>query len=207
MTAYTFLVTADVERESGMHASRDDIADRIDEALAEAVGNADLTGLGPQSNSDYTMSEFEVRAMERKELKDAMREHDDMVVADYPGDKALQEELKLTTAALEDERRFRRAAEEKLRKINEHVEQGKTRIYQRRSGDRDAVATYLADGQYDGVTFQYGEDRHDGSFEVSLLDGILEIRSNAMGDQLAIVPWSGNVVRLQILPREVATRR
>lgn len=200
MSEFKFLVSVSTDRESGLIASRDDQSERIAEAIEEAVESADLSGIGARSDSVYAVSEHDVWELDKKDEKEMRAEYEERVRAEEPDDKTLRRELK---QAKDDAKHWKDMFERQKKITDQLLEDPSlkpTKVYQRKSGDRDAPAIYLADGRYDSVTFQYGEDRHEGSYDVALVgEGELEIRSQSMGDQLVVIPWSGNVVRLMLL--------
>ena len=57
---FTFVVTVTVDRVSGKFASRDEMAEPMIAALTEAIGSVDLTGLGVDCESEYTVVDSEV---------------------------------------------------------------------------------------------------------------------------------------------------
>lgn len=204
MTAYTFLVTTHVERESGMHASRDEIADDLAEKLNNAIEGESISGVGPRSDSEYSVEATDVAVLDKKSERDTMAAHDEMVAAEYPGDVSLRAELR-------DAIRARAKAEQEVGTLTKRIERMErkaredsppTRIYQRDSG-RELPPTYLRDGQYDEVSFVStpGGDRLDDGFSVRLSrygDGI-EIRANSMGKRLVVMPDAANSVTLRMI--------
>lgn len=57
---FTFTVTVAVDRVSGKFASRDELADKMTDALTEALDGLDMTGLGADSDSEYMIVESDV---------------------------------------------------------------------------------------------------------------------------------------------------
>ncbi len=200
MSVFIYKVQVTTEREEGLHASRDEQSEKIIEALEQATESADISGIGARGDSAYSVAEADIREMDNREMRQLHAEYDEMVKVEEPTDYALRQDLR---KAFQEIKRLSGLVEKQktiIETLENRPENKPTKVYQRKSGDRDAPAQYLADGRYDLVTFQFGADRHDGSFDVVLVeDGVLEIRSNSMGEQLAVIPWSGNVIRLKVL--------
>lgn len=57
---FTFTVSVAVDRVSGKFVSRDELAEKMTEALTEALEGVDMTGLGADSDSEYTIVESDV---------------------------------------------------------------------------------------------------------------------------------------------------
>lgn len=208
MSEFKFLVGVTTERESGLIASRDDQSQKIEEAILEALESVDISDIGARSDSVYAVTSQDVWELDKRDEKEMRAEYEERVRAEEPDDKTLRRELK---QAKDDTKHWKDMFERQKKITDQLLEDPSlkpTKVYQRKSGDRDAPAIYLADGRYDSVTFQYGADRHDGSYDVALIgEGELEIRSQSMGDQLVVIPWSGNVVRLKVLSSRPTTRR
>jgi hypothetical protein len=63
---YEFTVSVDVERVSGKFAPRDDIETALVDALDEAIGSVDLSGLGADGDSEYEVTDSSVNYSESK---------------------------------------------------------------------------------------------------------------------------------------------
>lgn len=57
---FKFLVEITVERREGKFTSRDDIQERLEQAIQEGVDGADLGGLGADGTSVYEMTDSSV---------------------------------------------------------------------------------------------------------------------------------------------------
>lgn len=197
MSEYSFLVRCNVERESGMHASRDDIAEMISDLLSNAIEGEQLSGLGARSDSEYAVDATDVWVLQKKDEKEVWAAHDEMVAADYPGDVALREELRAAIRARSEAERKLRDATERIAAFEREAASKATRVYQRDPAKSiaDSVNTYLADGPHDSVVFQFGS-RWDEAFDVKLnKDGDLEIRQQ--NGSLSITPTGGNTIKLE----------
>ena len=73
--AHRFTVTleVEVERVEGKFASRDEIAEAIQEALANVGEGESLSGLGADGNSDYEIISTEVVEVADEQPKKAVR--------------------------------------------------------------------------------------------------------------------------------------
>lgn len=60
---FTFVVTVEVERESGKFAPRDEIAEQISEWL-EAADEGQVCGIGADGESDYDVTNWSVEQTE-----------------------------------------------------------------------------------------------------------------------------------------------
>lgn len=204
MTAYTFMVTCDVERESGMHAGRDEISEIISERIIDAIDGETIDGVGPRSDSTYSTSATEVNTLEKKSERDAWMEYDEAVIAEYPGDAAILKELR-------EARRISKELAQEVGRLEKFIQRMRaaadekmppTRIYQLDSL-REAPPVYLRDGRYDAITFvpKAGSDRLEDGIVITMDEkGSLEIRSNSFG-RMAVLPQSGNVVQIALIDR------
>lgn len=200
MSAYHFLVEVDIERESGKFASRDDISEAIAEALNDAPEQADLSSLGADSDSTYSVVQTDVTYMEKKELKDAYARYDAAVIAELPGDPELRADLKHQKTLLAQSQRHLAAALEQIEMYKRKAEEGKTDVY---ISERDGIIekrTYLPDGKWDRVTFVL----NGSEITVGLREekSVLEIRQESMHrGNMAFMPRSGNEVHMVVVPR------
>lgn len=204
MSTMFFMVTVEVERESGLFASREDLSTKISEAIQEAESNADLSGLGANSDSQYNVTAFDVEELEAKERKQVYAEYDALVVAEMPGDAELRDTVKRLKAELKTLEGKLSASEGKVAALVAEQNVGKTRVWQddsiRSSLDGDGPRTYLQDGIHDFVKFAYGE-RWDERFDVSLTkEGHLTVRANSMGE-FVVRPIHSQEVEIRVLPR------
>lgn len=197
MSEYTFLVRCNIERESGLHASRDDITEEVTELLNNAIEGEQISGLGARSDSEYVIDQTDIWILQKKEEKEVWAAHDEMVAADYPGDVALRAELRAAIRARSEAERKLRDATDRIAAFEREKASEATRVYQRDPGKSisESVNTYLQDGPHDSVVFQFGK-RWDEAFDVRLTsDGDLEIRQQ--NGSLSITPTGGNTIRLE----------
>lgn len=200
MSTYTILVTVEVERESGLHASRDEVMDKLADAIEESLNSADLSGLGPRADSEYSASDASIEFLDKKSERQTMQEHDAAVVADYPGDAALRKQIREAHA---EQTKAEREAE-KLRNLlkaeRDNREIKSSRVWMGGSWDDDKK-TYLPDGVHDHVYFRYGS-RDDERFTVVFThNNELEIRGDSGFYGFAVRPMSGNVINVVALER------
>lgn len=207
MTLHTFIVEVDVERDQGLFAPRDEISDKIIEALDEAENSIDLTGLGAQGNSDYSVSSFVTEAVDtsHKEGRDRLMEYDAQVVAELPGDAQLRADNKRLRAELKELNKVLDSVKDRNIKLQEQQDerqaQERTRIwYADAVARRSDYKSYIPDGKHDLVFFQYGErDDETLAFEFQE-DGSIEVRNQGW-TQLTVVPQSSNVIVLKMAAR------
>lgn len=67
MSEYTFLVRCNIERESGLHAIRDDITEEVTELLNNAIEGEQISGLGARSDSEYVIDQTDIWILQKKE--------------------------------------------------------------------------------------------------------------------------------------------
>lgn len=202
MSTFTFLVTVETEREGGLIVSRDEQAEKIVEAIENAAPEADLSGLGARSDSEYSVTSVEVWPMDKKDLKEANAEYETAVLAAKPSDSEMAAELKRLRKELADAKarvagaeNAAEAATKALREVHPV-----SRTWMGSNWDEEGMR-YLPDGRHDSVKFRYGE-REESFMTVEHSDqGGIEIRVNDAWGDLAVFPMSGNVVRLATVNR------
>ena len=57
---FAFTVTVEVERITGKFASRDEIREALETEISDAIGAADLSGLGADGESEYEVTDSSV---------------------------------------------------------------------------------------------------------------------------------------------------
>lgn len=198
MSKYTLLVEVEVDRESGKFASRDEIFEKLEEYMIE-VDMVDLSGLGADGTSEYIVVDVSVKELDSKSLKQVYIEYAEHVIADLPGDEELRKENRHLRSQLKELNRVLDSVKDKNIALQEEQDAGGTRIYQRdttqigNSGPR----TYLRDGIYDVVTFQYGKD-WDENFAIHMdEDGNIRIRNNTFSTQISVIPQSSNEILIK----------
>lgn len=203
MAKYVFLVEVEVERDSGKFAGRDEISEKIAEALADAAESADLSGLGADSSSEYSVTQTDVGYLESKDLKSVYAEYDAAVIAELPGDPKLRTELKTQKNLLAQSQRHVSKLLDQVRELTEQRDVGKTRVYQQAEPHSlTSPRVYLADGPYDSVHFERSEDHWHDRWDVKLEeDGVLLVRTDTMGEDMVIIPRSSNEVRIKMVAR------
>jgi hypothetical protein len=199
MSTFTYLVTVEAERESGLNASRYDISEKITEEIERLADYVDATGLGARSDSDYSIEVSEVVELEKRDLKEVNAEYDRAVIAEEPSNKELRTELRNAKAEAEKYKALYETQKAIVDQIVESVSEGETRIYQddRRAGDAGRV--YLNDGQYDYVKFKFGTgDAHLSIRYDPYFSEALEVRYNGMGHEIFLVPRSSNEFQIRV---------
>lgn len=197
----TFLISVEVERDEGKFASRDEISEKIIEEIDSSIDMVDLSGLGADGNSVYSISDWDIKELDAKDLRQFYREYEEHVIQELPGDEELRKEnqhLRSQLKALND-------ALDKVKTRNielmEEQESRATRIYQRDILDR-AKRTYFDEKH--PITFQWGANDNSESVIVDYHqneDGcMLEIRSQGWAD-LLVKPYSGNIIHVQVKER------
>lgn len=186
--SFKFLVEVDLERETGKFASRDDMSEAISSALEDAENGIDVTGLGPDSSSEYTVSVFGITELDNKEERKLWAGYAVAVAAEAPSDAEVRAELKQAKKDLAE------LKEKNLRLIlkNEDIakerEVDKSRIFSMNYvADRKR---YLPEG--DRVRFEL-EDSHS-YVDVSIKGDVLELHSSSA---LIMTPNSSNVLHIR----------
>lgn len=64
MSASRYVIEVETEHVSGKFAGVDDIEEKIGDALDEVESSIDLSGLGPDGDSEYEVSGFTVEAVD-----------------------------------------------------------------------------------------------------------------------------------------------
>lgn len=62
---FTYTVEVDVERVQGKFTTRDEISEAIITALEQVQSDIDLDSLGPDSNSEYEVTDFSINEEEQ----------------------------------------------------------------------------------------------------------------------------------------------
>lgn len=195
----TYKIDVEVERDSGMNTSRDDISDLIEQELSEVESNVSLSGLGPHSDSEYSVVNFEITQLDNKEQRAFNAEYDATVPAPRPT-KSLEDEIRTLKANIKMLDLIIARKERELTTIHEERKTHATRIYQDNVGS-GLPPTYFEDGPYDRVIFRYGEGEYD-RFTVALKENKIEIRSDGMGVRdMGIFPRSGNEIMIGMVER------
>jgi hypothetical protein len=200
VSTYHFLVEVDVERESGKFAGRDEISEKLAEAISEGVDNADLYGIGSDSSSTYLVESSESSYMEKKELRALYEKYDAAVIAELPGDAELRKTVKEQHLALRELQAANERMQQQIKLYEYESEDGKTDVY---ISERDGIIekrTYLPDGNYDRVTFRI----KDCEITIGLRENktVLEVRNETMtAGRLGVFPRSGNEMHMKVVDR------
>lgn len=203
MSKFTMLVEVEVERDSGKFAGRDEIFEKL-EAVVDEVSSADLSGLGADSSSEYSVVDVQISELEARELKGIYRDYDNAVIADVPGDAELRKENKHLRSKLKELNRVLNEVKDRNIKLLEKQEQGATRIFQRDTAEYRAEGkrTYIDDKT--PITFMWGDNDSTSSVNIEFMAAengcTFEIRSNGWAD-LLVQPNSSNVIFVKIQER------
>lgn len=198
---FTYLVEVEVDRDEGKFVGRDEISDIIAEGVESAAESAELSGLGIDASSSYSVTNVSVDELDNKTLKEAYKAYDAHVARDTPGDPELRKKIKSLHSQLKNLNRVLDSVKEQNRSLLEEQEQGATRIFQKSYFDEKT--TYISEDE--PITFRYSDDdEFRGSFAVGFSvdgnDGRLEIRTNGWAD-LLVQPQSGNVILVKAVHR------
>lgn len=185
MSELKFLVTVNTERESGMHASREEISELLIEEIASSVEAAQLSNLGPHGTSEYSVDNVDVEELDNKAARELWKDNDRAVKDETPNKSEALKQLRVANGEIAKLKSELARAETKLAAAAEVREAGRTKIW---AGPRyeEEGRIYLPDGQYDNVVFQLEDKRatHESrrfpTVSVSLEDGVLKLYS---GDQ------------------------
>lgn len=174
MSTFTYIVTVETEREKGKFAGRDEISDKITDAINDAENSIDVTGIGPDSDSDYTVTLFGVEELEKKDLKTVNAEYDQVVAAERDPDSIVRDKLKTANARVRELEAQVSRLKGDLEKKAEEASETATRIW---FGDRDNPS-YLPDGRYDHVVFEVKD--------YFIHDGVLKTKGRRAGIRVGV---------------------
>lgn len=203
MSKFAFMVYVETDRDSGLIASRDEQSERISDELERIGDYVDLSGIGARSDSNYSIANVDVWEMSKKDEKEANEEYERTVREAAPPKDELLVELE---AARADAAKYKSLYETQkgiVDKLLESPEFKETRIWTEDRSGGNKVRSFLPDGRYDRVHFGTSEDGDDNISVGFDQEGHLEVRYNAMGKQLAVIPRSGNEVTLAVIDRRL----
>jgi hypothetical protein len=202
MGTLRYVVEVTTERESGLFAGRDEIAEKIEDALNDALQDVDLTGLGSQSNSDYAVTEIGITEVDNKQIRAEWQENQRRMHEELPGDPELRKRVKALTAEVREKVDTIRRLQSDLERSRAERAGEPTRVFVSEGYGGDKV--YLRDSVLDRVNFIVDENDHERDI-ISVThrgDEGIEVRYENMGrNVLAVLPQSGNVLRLVVVPR------
>lgn len=194
MSTFKFLVEVETEREQGKFASRDEQAEAIISAIETGAGDAELSGLGVDSNSDYAVTLTEVTELDNKELKALWKENESRVASEIPGDPALRKRIKELNAEkvqIQRELDNLRSRIENMRTLNE--EHNGSRISIRDWSTE--IPTYVADDK--PLMFKVAEHEE---IQVKIVEDGLELTYQGFRG-LAMMPQASNVLVVKAADR------
>ncbi len=146
--------------------------------------------------------QVDVTPLEKKSLKEARAEYDDVVISQMPGDAALRKEMKALRKELKESQALAHRLADQIVTMSAERETGKTRVY---IENREGVVTtpeYLPDGQWDNVFFQWSDRGFGQRWGVRMNeDGVLIVRTDTMGDDMVIAPRSSNEIEVRMIKR------
>jgi hypothetical protein len=200
MSKFVFLVTVETERESGLIASRDEQSEKILDELERIGDYVSISGIGARSDSEYTVSSSDVWEMSMKDEKELNEAFERQVAEARPPKDELAVELKLASDERDKYRKLYEGQKAIVDKLLESPEFKQTRIWTEDRSGGEKVYRYLPDGRYDKVHFKIDGGDDDAAVTIGIDDytGDLEIRANAMGREMMVIPQSGNEVRLRV---------
>lgn len=208
MSTFTYIVTVETERDSGLIAGRDEQSDSIVEAIEQAVYGHQIDSIGARSDSTYSVTSVDIAEYDNKSLKAELAEYDAAVAAAAPSNADLLAEVKTARAEAAAAGKALERAHEKLALYEADQDRAATRIWQEsRDGIVEGPRQYLADGRYDRVAFELKQEglKHPAEVKVGF-DGrrggkeVLEIRVDGFM-QIAAIPQSSNVLHLMLIDR------
>lgn len=200
MSKFAFMVYVDTDRESGLIASRDEQSEQIINEL-EAIDGFQISGIGARADSEYSVSSVDIWEMSKKDEKEAHELYEVEVKKVAPSDRSLRNEIALANAEAEKYRKLYETQKDIMEQLLASPEFKETRVFQEDRKGGVKVRTYMKDGRYDPVHFLMSEDGDDHITVRRDEDGSLEIRYNAMGQQMVVVPKSGNEIAIRVLCR------
>lgn len=210
MGQLTFLVNVETERESGKFAGRDEISEAISNAIQDAESNAELSSLGADGDSVYNITSFEIEELEKKDRKAVYDEYHALVVEQLPGDAELRQQVKDLKAEIKKLNAKIETEQNKVTALVAERTNDQTRIWQADERglsalDDDSPKTYLKDGKYDFVNFQWGDNWDEKLTAQMDSHGSLIIRADGWGrGRMVVVPNSSNEVQISMMevPRD-----
>ena len=200
MSTVRFVVEVEVERESGLFAGRDEIAEKVQEAIEAGIEDVDLSGLGANSDSQYSVVEFGLTEVDNKQLKAEWRENEHRVREALPGDAELRNQVKALSHEVREKVDAIRRLQREIDEAAEERETGRTNVYLQEGYHKPKE--YLPDGEFDRIYFQFGE-RDDERFALQRTkQGLVEIRMDGMSSyEMMVSPYSGNVLHIVPVPK------
>lgn len=153
MPKHSYLVTFETERESGLFAGRDEISEKLVETF-DTGGDADLTGLGSQGNSNYYVVDTEVEEIDSKDLRKFWKENERRVVAELPGDAELRKQNQALRAEVKNKtEEIHRLLDAQDKREADH-KKGATRAFVPAGYKDGSLPQYLPDGEHDRIRFE-----------------------------------------------------
>lgn len=203
MSKFAFMVYVETEKSTGLIASRDEQAERIISELENIGSYVDLNGIGARSDSEYDIANVDVWMMDKRDEKEANEEYEARVLEAKPTDSETRREL----VALRADRDKYKSLYETQKAIVDQLIAGDplegSNVYQeprKFTGDEEPRRNL---SPRDRVYFQYGT-HHSERLSVQWSnhdDGSIEISADTMGREFAVLPQSGNVVRIKVIDR------
>lgn len=202
MSTFNYLVTVETERESGLIVSRDEQSEKI-VSVFDDLYSAELDSLGARSDSTYRVTEVEYQELEKRDLKTVNAEYDQAVRDAEPTDKELHTALREAKAEAAKWKDMYTRQKAIVDQIAEGDPLAGSKVYQepRKWINDDEPRLNLSDR--DAVYFQFGPHRSErlavrfSNYD----DGSIEVTADTMGREFAVMPQSGNVVRIRVVDR------
>lgn len=194
MTTLRFVLEVEVERETGKFASRDEISEKLTEAIA-SIEDADLGALGSDGDSVYTITSWTAEEIDNKQLKEEWKHNEHRVREALPGDADLRKRVRALTYEVREKVNEIRRLQGAMEKMEE-VRAGEPTSISYGSGRKGRI--FIPDGEFDDVRYSTGDSWDQELVLTKVKDGF-EIRSNDFGQQMVAVPMSGNLMRVIVV--------
>jgi len=201
VSKFVYLVKVETDRTHGLIASRSEQSDKIIEALQDPYVTID--GIGARGDSTYDVTEVEVYELEDREMKELNAQYDTNVERSKPTDNALRADIR---EALADRDKYKDLYETQKAIVDQLIagdpHEGSPVYQEPRKWMNDDEPRVNLDPR-ERVFFQFGDHRSQ-RFSVQFSnykDGSIEITADTMGHEFAVMPQSGNVVRIKVLDR------
>lgn len=203
MSKFAIMVYVDTEKSTGLIASRDEQVEKIVDELESAIDGLDISGIGARGDSEYTVTNVDTWIMDKRDEREMNEEYEHHVLEAAPKPDELKAELMRLRA---DRDKFQRLYETQkgiVDRIVEGAPHADSNVYQDRRGWTDEAEPRVNINPRDHIYFQYGEHRTDRlSVKWSNYDdGSIEVSADTMGREFAVLPQSGNVVRIKVIDR------
>lgn len=203
MSKFAIMVYVDTEKSTGLIASRDEQVEKIVDELMSAIDGLDISGIGARGDSEYTVTNVDTWIMDKRDEREMNEEYEHHVLEAAPKPDELKAELMRLRA---DRDKYQNLYETQKAIVDQIIAgdplEGSNVYQEPRKYTNEEQPRRNLDPR-DHVYFHYGEHRTSRlSVKWSNYDdGSIEIAADTMGREFAVLPQSGNVVRIKVIDR------